>query len=371
MEKVIDFKSSPYIDGSQRLLFMDGLRGIAVILVFLYHAYSDQWAEVLPYGAMYDDFFIFRFGEYGVQLFFLISGFVIAMTLEKCNTFGRFMLRRWLRLFPAMVIGSILISIFSMCLNKRPYGSPALSDYLPGLMFIQPEFFGLLFGRQQGVLEPSFWSLFVEMKFYVVSGLLYFSIGLRKTIIALMVMFLSAFLFDLTQSILPLKLTESLNLFFKYSDWRHYGWFAAGALFYQYYMMKEWKYWFAATLIGLISARELAGFMGGSMIFASGLVFLFAFSLNSIRIKKILSNRCFLFFGFISYPFYIIHVSSLVSMIRQLEQLMPWIPHWMLPILPILFLILVAWLIATYLEPQVRGLIKSVFRINNDKKVSV
>lgn len=370
MTKITDFKDSPYLNNTQRLLFMDGLRGIAVILVFLYHAYSDEWAEALPYGAKYDDFFMFRFGEYGVQLFFLISGFVIAMTLEKCLTFGGFMLRRWLRLFPAMLIGTILISIFSIFLNKRPFGAPVLSDIIPGLTFIQPEFFGLIFGREQGVLEPSFWSLFVEMKFYVVSGLLYFAMGLRNTIIVLTLMFFSSVLFSVTKSILPLNLVGPLGLFFKYSDWQHYGWFAAGALFYQYYMVKGWKYWLAGVLIGLISARGLAGFMEGSMIFATGLVLLFAFSLNNTFIQTILSNRLFLFFGFISYPFYIIHVASLVSMIQQLEQLMPWAPHWMLPILPIVFLILIAWIVASYLEPEARKLIKRVLQISMDRKVS-
>lgn len=61
--------------------------------------------------------------------FFLISGFVITMSLEKCIDFGDFIFRRWLRLFPAMLIASILILItapfflrqtFWYTLCKRP-----------------------------------------------------------------------------------------------------------------------------------------------------------------------------------------------------------------------------------------------------------
>lgn len=60
-----------------RLHFLDGLRGIAILLVILFHAYSDTWNEFLPYHNQYHDFFIFKYGNYGVQLFFLISGFVL------------------------------------------------------------------------------------------------------------------------------------------------------------------------------------------------------------------------------------------------------------------------------------------------------
>ena len=114
---------------SSRLLFLDGLRGIVILLVILYHAYSDTWDIFLPYHYQYHDFLLFKYGNYGVQLFFLISGFVITMSLEKCIDFGDFIFRRWLRLFPAMLIASILILItapfflrqtFWYTLCKRP-----------------------------------------------------------------------------------------------------------------------------------------------------------------------------------------------------------------------------------------------------------
>lgn len=339
---------------------MDGLRGIAIILVFLYHAYSDQWASFTPYGASFDDIFLFRYGEYGVPLFFLISGFVIAMTLEKCQSFRQFMLRRWLRLFPAMLIATVLILLVSIVINQRPNGAPSIGDTVAGVLFIQPEFLALL-GYQHGMLETSFWSLFVEMKFYLVSGLLYFTLGLRRMIIVLVGLFFSFAIFQSVQSSLPDDVSQALARLFKYSDYQYYGWFAAGALFYQYHVSKALKYWGMGVIIGLLSARGLGGLLSGSMLFATGLVLLFAFSLNVTVLQRVLSNRLLLFFGFISYPFYLIHVSSLISMIRQLNALVPWLPHWMLPIIPIGLITLVAWAIASFLETPLRRWIKKQF----------
>ena len=162
-----------------RLHFLDGLRGIAILLVVLYHSFAD-WPRELPYHEQYADIFLFHFGKYGVQLFFIISGFVIAMTLEKCKSFLDFMFRRWLRLFPAMLIASFIILISAPLFTARPIGVPHYLDLISGFTFIEPELFRLFFVENKYILEGSFWTLFVEMKFYILAGFLYFTIGSKK-----------------------------------------------------------------------------------------------------------------------------------------------------------------------------------------------
>jgi len=85
-----------------RLRYLDGLRGIAIIAVMLWHFFGPTDAALLPYGDRYSHIPVLSSGWMGVELFFLISGFVIFMTIERCSGFCDFMLRRWLRLFPAM-----------------------------------------------------------------------------------------------------------------------------------------------------------------------------------------------------------------------------------------------------------------------------
>lgn len=355
-----DNNLSPSTNASKanRLHFLDGLRGIAILLVIFFHAYSNDWIDALPYHDRYDHITLFHFGKYGVQLFFIISGFVIAMTLEKCKSFWDFMLRRWLRLFPAMLIGSLLVLVTASLFTARPYGAPSVQDALPGLLFIEPEFFRLFFA--QNLLEGSFWTLFVEMKFYILAGILYFIIGPKKMIAVLVAMFLSTILFEFATPYLPAMLVEQLNTILRYLNWGHYGWFAAGALFYQYSISKNMRYWFAAVFLALIAARCLGGLATKSMIYASIIVLTFALSMINANVQKILSNKLLVFFGFISYPLYLVHEQAMVSMINQLHNFNTEIPSYALPILPVVLEILVAWLIAKYCEPLARKWIKQL-----------
>lgn len=119
-----------------RIQFLDGLRGIAILTVVLWHAYGSTYADYLPYGCKYcvpvQLFWV------GVQLFFMISGFVILMTLEKCSSVLEFAVRRWFRLFPAMLVASILILAFDRAFAIGPYANRSLINLLPGILFIDP-----------------------------------------------------------------------------------------------------------------------------------------------------------------------------------------------------------------------------------------
>lgn len=80
-----------------RFLELDGLRGIAVVSVMLFH-----------YTTLFDQFFpghprfpvTFQSGSMGVQLFFMISGYVIFMTARRHRTPGAFARARGVRLYP-------------------------------------------------------------------------------------------------------------------------------------------------------------------------------------------------------------------------------------------------------------------------------
>ena len=78
----------PSVPEANRIDYIDGLRGVAILGVVLFHAYA-RWTEVVPYGSRYSDFVIFKNGWLGVYLFFVISGFVITMTLSRTKTLVR------------------------------------------------------------------------------------------------------------------------------------------------------------------------------------------------------------------------------------------------------------------------------------------
>ena len=134
----------------KRIDYLDGHRGIAILLVIFFHAFS-RWTELVPYTDTYAQFPLFQFGFLGVQLFFLLSGFVILMTLEKCVDFKSFLYRRWLRLFPAMSICSVVIFFSTDFFFERPGGIPSAKDLIPGLTFIEPYILSKLIGSVQSI----------------------------------------------------------------------------------------------------------------------------------------------------------------------------------------------------------------------------
>lgn len=345
-----------------RLLFIDGLRGIAILMVVFYHAFSYRWANYLPYGNAYNDIKLFQFGNYGVQLFFMISGFVITMTLEKCKDFWDFMFRRWLRLFPAMLIVSLIILATAPLLTARPYGPPALMDIIPGITFIEPEFYRSVFGYYQTILEGSFWSLFVEMKFYIVAGLLYFWLGTKKMIGVITLMFFSSILLEFLSPYLSKDAAFGSKSFMHYLNWGHYGWFAAGALFYEFNSTKKWQYWLCAVFVALLAARCLGGLLSVSMIIASMIVFLIAFAMVNRQLQHILANKYLVLVGFISYPLYLLHENAMISMINQIYTVGSPIPNYLLSIIALIPIFIISWLISQFAEPMLRNLIQASFK---------
>ena len=88
-----------------RLVEVDALRGLAALAVVLFQ-YTTRFTELFATNP--PPTFSFPDGHYGVNLFFIISGFVIFMTLEKTSRPMDFVLSRFSRLFPAYWVAIIL-----------------------------------------------------------------------------------------------------------------------------------------------------------------------------------------------------------------------------------------------------------------------
>jgi len=160
----------------ERLTNIDGLRGTAISMVVLYHALY-RWQDLSDASGIPEDFNIFEYGYLGVQLFFLISGFVILMTLERSKSLIPFLRNRWLRLWPCMVVVSLLVFSTSYLIPLRPLGVARSEHLIPGLIFVEPYFLNTLFNTNIQSLEGTFWSIYVEIKFYIIAAFLYFSFG--------------------------------------------------------------------------------------------------------------------------------------------------------------------------------------------------
>jgi peptidoglycan/LPS O-acetylase OafA/YrhL len=99
-----------------RFLELDALRGIAVFLVLLSHY---TWAYDYHFQSLSEHSFHFSHGEFGVQVFFMISGFVIFMTIEKTQSIKDFIISRFSRLYP-----HLLDMFINYCFSNKTISNP-------------------------------------------------------------------------------------------------------------------------------------------------------------------------------------------------------------------------------------------------------
>jgi len=140
---------------STRLPELDSLRGIAALAVVVFH-----WSTYYDarYGHTAEMPLRFPWGSYGVHLFFIISGFVITMTLERTPTALSFLRARFFRLYPTFWAG-VAIGAASAWWNRPDLRQP-LGIILCTLTMI-PTFLGL--PHVDGV----YWTLEIEFVFYI------------------------------------------------------------------------------------------------------------------------------------------------------------------------------------------------------------
>ena len=147
---------------------IDMFRGIAILLVVLFHftARLPAYALNITEGAPLPVFF----GWVGVYFFFIISGYCIFMTLERSATVGVFLARRISRIYPAFVAAVLILFVFGLVayIPSVPEAKfhvipPNLLDVVMNLFFV---------GEIGEWVDGSFWSIAVEVKFYVLVALL-------------------------------------------------------------------------------------------------------------------------------------------------------------------------------------------------------
>lgn len=236
-----------------RLHSLDGFRALAIALVIGFH-YFARWAPPLspaslyPYGSLAANITIFRYGYLGVKLFFIISGFVISMTLFRSSNLGNFARKRFARLFPNMLLCS---TITFVVLKTLPHTTFPVSwkDFLPSLTFTDPVLWNSAMQHDVHAMDGSYWSLFAEVKFYFWISLLYFSFQGRNFFHKVGISF--ALLVGLLTAIRVLALPHQWVIEFLFAA-NYLPWFVTGIGFFALYREPS-------SRIGWILLAESAG----------------------------------------------------------------------------------------------------------------
>lgn len=163
---------------------LDILRGIAILIVVFYHNFSSVS--------------FFRFGWMGVDLFFVLSGFLITNLLlesrQNKNYIRNFYVRRFLRIFPLYYLILIVFFTFSPLLFSAKGPATTYSYYNDNKLWYWSYFQNWLMVHKGPPPVPflaHFWSLAIEEQFYVFWPIILFFVKkldtLKRVIYALII----------------------------------------------------------------------------------------------------------------------------------------------------------------------------------------
>ncbi|HUC32812.1 MAG TPA: acyltransferase, partial [Ilumatobacteraceae bacterium] len=152
---------------------LDGVRAMSVIAVILYHA---------GFGWMHGGFF-------GVEVFFVVSGFLItSLLIEERDGRGRvhlgqFWTRRWRRLLPALFTMLLVIGTWAVFWGSAEQHTQVRRDYPWGIFYLAN--WGQIFSTETyfsgtPTLFRHLWSLAVEEQWYLIWPLVFIVIARRK-----------------------------------------------------------------------------------------------------------------------------------------------------------------------------------------------
>jgi len=284
---------------------IDGLRSIAVMAVILFHA----------------GFSIFSGGYVGVDVFFVISGFLITRLLvnevEKNSKvdFGRFYLRRARRLLPAM-----FFTLFCTTVLAAWFLSPQqLVSYGGSLLHAVLSFSNLFFYSESGYFETTSslkpllhtWSLGVEEQFYFIWPFLIGCFVSRKVGLPILIVVVGLLSFYFCQ----LLISGYADATFFLTPFRVFE-FSIGAIL-VWLVKKQPKEGWLLELILLIGLSmvtysiflydEATVFPGISALLPCIGTALCIYAGNAKYLGLTLSNRVSVSIGLISYSLYLVH----------------------------------------------------------------
>ncbi|MGW3951643.1 acyltransferase family protein [Streptomyces sp. NPDC004752] len=339
--------------GRPRLYVVDGIRLVAALMVVLHH-YAGTKRVDQPGNAIWDrpvsDLMptVFRFASFGwigVEIFFVISGFVICMSCWG-RTPRQFFVSRVIRLYPAYWCAVVLTTGVLVAL-PGVWDRLAIRDVLVNLTMLQA-------GSGVPNVDPVYWTLWSELRFYLLF-LVVVAMGLtyRRVVVFCCVWGAAAMLAPVAE--LPL-----LELV---ADPTGAWYFIAGlALYLMHRFGQDLMLWGILAMAWLMGQRELgmraayegvSSWRGAVLIFTVFLLIMVAVALgltDRIRWKWLVTAGC------LTYPLYLMHYVAGTTLIHRLRDAMD--VRLVVAVVIAAFLVL-SWLVHRFVERPVARVLKS------------
>ncbi|MBW8684193.1 acyltransferase family protein [Chitinophaga rhizophila] len=263
------------------------LRALAVLMVCFCH-FGQPFNEGNAFAGTFNAFH--EYGKYGVQVFFVISGFVIPLSLDKgryqLEHYGKFLLKRLIRLHPPYLIAlgiTLVVLALSTAVKHIAFPETTWSVFLSLFYLHHPD------------SNPVFWTLKVEAEYYLFIGLFFVLLQKYQRL-------------TLAVSI-PLFMLLSQTAVVNYIDlFSHLLYFMIGIIGYVMYM-KGGKNWLEAGYITAIVAFTYL-FDGAAPTIAA------TFTILVIMLYTGKVHKSFDFLGEISYSVYLLHFPLGIKLIN-------------------------------------------------------
>ncbi len=159
---------------------LDGLRALAALSVCFFHFVCGPTNFVTDETVLD----IFSYGKYGVQLFFVISGFVIPWSIATSNyhikKYFHFLLKRFIRLEPPYIC-SIVMIVALIYLRTVYTDAPDIRVLSPNQLFLHLGYL-IPFSNYDWIIDV-YWTLAIEFQFYLFMGLFYFIIISKSPVV--------------------------------------------------------------------------------------------------------------------------------------------------------------------------------------------
>jgi len=265
---------------------LDVLRGVAAFAVLVYH-YSGHARR------FFGDFpFDFPLGMYGVQLFFVVSGFVIYYSLERSATIAEFAFSRFSRLFPTYCGALALLFACDLADDRHVW----VTGYAVNATML-PKFLGFPF------VDDVYWTLEVELVFYVLMAALFFMRLSRFVVPVLLAWLTAAALWWHADPLTHIGNTHAVLLGETYLLLPYAPYFGAGILFY----LIRARGLRPEFLGALVLCWLVAGYTGGAQVAGVAAAIFVVVWLAVAGKLRFAINPVTLWLGAISYPLYLVH----------------------------------------------------------------
>lgn len=317
-----------------RLAGLEGLRGVAAVVVVIRHAFN---AVEMPVALRLDLFAspvaLLLNAQGAVQIFFVLSGYVLAGSLERCRSvvdWPQFWIKRFFRIHPPYMFGLLLAWTLAFLAVAPPL--PGLTHWFARFQGVHlevlPLLHSLMFPSTAGDQFPVGWTLKVEMVFSLALPILVQLArpgrGLPLLCISLAILAFGPRTFltysiDFTLGVIAYRERETLARWLRQlGAYRHWALPLLGLALVSAPMWLGWsKVRGNMVMVGM--AR------GDIAVMGIGAMLLVVAAAEAGPTRRVLSLRPALFLGRISYSLYLVHFPLLMLLApRMIHGSSPW-----------------------------------------------